>query len=282
MPSQGSSAPRCKICKISNGRKKGRECFNCNNYFHLSCVKLSQKASSSLSCWKCLTCLSLPSSELSSVSSSLPSGFQTASSSASSTTSSVISPPSDLSDVSFPTEAPEVLQRLSSLRSSRNIVKFIPKSVRVLAATALSSAIDDALVYDSSNSWNRLLFFAPAALGVASSKSSSSSLSSRLRQQISSYIDDKSFFKTISPLSAKAHSSSSFSESDRLRFRVNSKLNEGDVHAAVQVLSSDDTLASPTEEVIESLKLKHPPSPVDLRPAPHLRLADLQLVLIAF
>ena len=47
MPSQGSSAPRCKICKISNGRKKGRECLGLRSCKDLSLpAYLSSHASS--------------------------------------------------------------------------------------------------------------------------------------------------------------------------------------------------------------------------------------------
>ena len=40
---------------------------------------------------------------------------------------------------------------------------------------------------------------------------------------------------------------------------------EGDVAAAIRVLSSSDTVVSPSPEVLEVLKDKHPDAPVDLR-----------------
>ena len=49
---------------------------------------------------------------------------------------------------------------------------------------------------------------------------------------------------------------------------VNSKLLVGDVTAAVRIIASDDSVITPTSEVVTALRLKHPPAPLDLRPPP--------------
>ena len=49
---------------------------------------------------------------------------------------------------------------------------------------------------------------------------------------------------------------------------VNSKLLVGDVTAAVIIIASDDSVITPTSEVVTALRLKHPPSPLDLHPPP--------------
>ena len=49
---------------------------------------------------------------------------------------------------------------------------------------------------------------------------------------------------------------------------VNSKLLVGDVTAAVRIIASDDSLITPTSEVVTALRLKHPPSPLSLRHPP--------------
>ena len=49
---------------------------------------------------------------------------------------------------------------------------------------------------------------------------------------------------------------------------VNSKLLVGDVTTAVIIIASDDSVITPTSEVVIALRLKHPPSPLDLRPPP--------------
>ena len=52
------------------------------------------------------------------------------------------------------------------------------------------------------------------------------------------------------------------------RKMVNSKLLVGDATAAVRIMASDDSVITPTSEVVTALRLKHPPSPPDLRPPP--------------
>ena len=49
---------------------------------------------------------------------------------------------------------------------------------------------------------------------------------------------------------------------------VNSKLLVGDVTAAVRIIASSDSVITPTSEVKTALRLKHPPSPLVLRPPP--------------
>ena len=48
----------------------------------------------------------------------------------------------------------------------------------------------------------------------------------------------------------------------------NSKLLVGDVTAAVRIIASDDSVITLTSDVVTELRLKHPPSPLDLRPPP--------------
>ena len=42
----------------------------------------------------------------------------------------------------------------------------------------------------------------------------------------------------------------------------------GDVTAAVIIIASDDSVITPTSEVVTALRLKHPLNPFDLRPPP--------------
>ena len=151
----------CATCHITNDRKLGRVCSSCDEYHHLSCVKLTQRYSSSISQWQCRSCLPLTSS----------------------------APPRQADP--FPTEVNDVLRRLGNLRVSSNIPKCIPKSARILAADVLSSTINSALEGDNPDDWSRLLFFAPVALGVPV-KSTTTSLASQIREQ--------SFFVRLRPV----------------------------------------------------------------------------------
>ena len=49
------------------------------------------------------------------------------------------------------------------------------------------------------------------------------------------------------------------------RKMVNSKLLFGDITAAVRI-ASDNSVITPTSEVVTALRLKYPPYPLDLRP----------------
>ena len=49
---------------------------------------------------------------------------------------------------------------------------------------------------------------------------------------------------------------------------VNFKFLVGDVTAAVRIIASDDSVITPTSEVVSALRLKHHPSSLDLRPPP--------------
>ena len=49
---------------------------------------------------------------------------------------------------------------------------------------------------------------------------------------------------------------------------VNSNLLVGDVTAAVRIIASDDSVITPTSEVVTVLRLKHPPTPLYLHPPP--------------
>ena len=49
---------------------------------------------------------------------------------------------------------------------------------------------------------------------------------------------------------------------------VKSKLLVGDVTAAVRIIASDDSVITPTSEVVTALRLIHPASPLDLRLPP--------------
>ena len=52
------------------------------------------------------------------------------------------------------------------------------------------------------------------------------------------------------------------------RRMVNSKLLVGDVTAAVRIIASDDSVITPTSDVVTALRLIHHPTPIDLRQQP--------------
>ena len=38
----------CSLCKVSNNRKRGRLCYSCGLFFHLTCVRLGKAESNAL------------------------------------------------------------------------------------------------------------------------------------------------------------------------------------------------------------------------------------------
>ena len=63
-----------------------------------------------------------------------------------------------------------------------------------------------------------------------------------------------------------------------IRNIVNSKLLVGDVTDAVRIIASDDSVITPTSEVVTALRLKHQPSPLNLRPPPTKSLCQTSSV----
>ena len=59
---------------------------------------------------------------------------------------------------------------------------------------------------------------------------------------------------------------------------VNSKLLVGDVMAAVRIIASDDSVITPTSEVVTALRLKHPLTPLDLPPPPTESVSQMSSV----
>ena len=69
-----------------------------------------------------------------------------------------------------------------------------------------------------------------------------------------------------------------FTNTFHFRKMVNSKLLVGNVTAAVRIIASDDSVITPTSEVVTALRLKHPPTPLDLRPPPTESVSEMSSV----
>ncbi|CAE1240150.1 unnamed protein product [Acanthosepion pharaonis] len=165
------------------------------------------------------------------------------------------------------TDASEVLRATSPLRQFRKVPLKIPKSVRIPAADAVATAIDQALNLNSSLDLYHLFSFATLVLGIPYNKDPTSSVSSIMKNNISLFNSSKinaTFFSYLSN-SNRFHPSSTIDDSKRLRALVNSKLSKGDVSAADRVLASSDTILATTPEVLTTLRRKHPSPPSDVR-----------------
>ena len=223
----------CHSCSTTNPRKKGRHCACCSNFYHLSCAKLTQSISASLPAWKCPQCL-----------------HQGASPSS-----------SDVANLTLPS-VDELLKSVSSQR--RYIPLKIPKGARISAASALADTIEQVFSRGDDHSWSRLFCFASSALILPQPEARSRSLTSSAKEQIVKFLSE-SCVTSHQPASRKKPSAPAPPDIRRL---VNAKLVEGDISAAVRVVTSDDSLAPATPETLTSLRSKHPPAPDDLRQPP--------------
>ena len=169
-------------------------------------------------------------------------------------------------------------------RRNRKIPARIPKPIRCIAADNLATAITAAVDSNSNSSWIRLMCFGPIALGVLSTDASGPrpSLASKLREnlnQFSSMPLDQLLTELETPNVTPNHTPKrSVNEDERLKARVRAKLIDGDVSAAVRVVSSSDSIASPTDDVIDALRLKHPPGPEFIR-APDAKVSSTPITI---
>ena len=246
------SQETCPVCDYAtSSRKKSRPCASCSRHFHLSCARLSQRASSSIGRWLCKSCLPVGASAPSHVNSSQPAS------------NSVLS-----------------MKTISKLRGHSKIPIRIPKPIRNLASKVLTSSILSALDADSPDRWIHLLSFASAGLGDHAAQPTATSLATRLRHSLSKF-DHSAGDALLNDLprpdtqSDSSKPSSKKPPSNALRRRVRAKLVEGDVAGAVRVVASDSTLAKATPQVIDLLRRKHPTGPSisspPIMPLKHLR-----------
>ncbi|CAE1298725.1 unnamed protein product [Acanthosepion pharaonis] len=164
-------------------------------------------------------------------------------------------------------DASEVLRATSLLRQFRKVPLKIHKSVRIPAADALATAIDQALNMNSSLEGDHLFFFATLMLGISYNKDPTSCVSPIMKNNISLFNSSKINATEFSNLSNhnRFHPSSTVDDSKRLRALINAKLIEGDVSAAVRVLASSDTILSTTPELLTALRRNHPEPSSDVR-----------------
>ena len=229
------------MCKVSNNRKRGRLCSSCGLLFHLNCVRLGKAESNALRSWFSQRCLS--------------------------PVSVTTSKPTEHPTSTQPSAGAQLLA-LSEERKTSKIPLKIPKGARITAAAALADIIERALVgYDQS--WERLTCFATAALSTSSSSNPQSrqSLTVAMKTNIGQFADRLTSFVDDRAVLLKKTSRPPPCATD-FRKMVNSTLLVEDVTAAVRIIASDDSVITPTSEVVTALRLRHPPSPLDLRPPP--------------
>ena len=152
------------------------------------------------------------------------------------------------------------------------ILARVPNGASVQAAEALTKLLDD--ISDNNNipSWARLFGFSFGALRnptrTPQSGQAKTSLATKIRAQINSYMDGNSLPDTV--VNSNHRQGPRANSDESLGRRVASKLADFDIKGAVRIIASDNTFAGYGEDVTAALREKHPPSPenLNLPPAP--------------
>ncbi|GAU96967.1 hypothetical protein RvY_08331 [Ramazzottius varieornatus] len=135
---------------------------------------------------------------------------------------------------------------LQHLKASTKVIRRIPKGARMLEATSLTERKEDVLQKRSESSWRHLMLFSSAGL-----------------KQPDKDISKKGNL-TTAVKNCEKHPKDAV-----LKKLVEGKINEGGICGALRVLSSEESVAVPTPEVLDTLRDTHPSeSPDSLFPDP--------------
>ena len=234
--SERLSPSTCGGCTNLSQRKAAILCSACGTRWHSMCAGLKVREAHALSVWHCRDCrsgnITLRASQLSQRSE----GSQP-------------TPPSGPSQ--------SLHSKLAELRDSCPVVKRIPKAARASVADSLSSIIDRALLQPSLEVWTKLLSFAFVVLRAPgkATRGTRTSVATAIKKQIAD-ID------TISqcPLPAPERPSKTSREAaeDSVARRIQGKCADGDIKAALRILTSNEGFIQPSAEVRDALLQKHP------------------------
>uniref|UniRef100_A0A8D8WSG0 Reverse transcriptase domain-containing protein n=1 Tax=Cacopsylla melanoneura TaxID=428564 RepID=A0A8D8WSG0_9HEMI len=158
------------------------------------------------------------------------------------------------SSVFVQTDLDLLSKNLTNLKKNVKIIKRIPKGVRMLVASQLSSVIQSCLSENTIASWAELFLFSFKFLNVTQEKKGS------LVQAIKANL-----ISNAVPEIRKQK----FKEKTLVE-RVEGKMIDLDIRGAVKLISSTDSVARVDEQIFSDLKTKHPvPSrPLDFPDAP--------------
>ena len=209
---------------------RSRLCHTCRRRPHLKCVKLTGAVSEQLGRWTCPTCLR--------------GGNNT-------------DPVNNLTD-------DELSARLHHLvanwKKNIRVLARVPKGARVQAAEALTKLLDDVSDNNNITSWARLFGFSFGALRnptrTPQSGQAKTSLATKIRAQINSYMDGNSLPDTV--VNSNHRQGPRANSDESLGRRVASKLADFDIKGAVRIIASDNTFAGYGEDVTAGKNIHHP------------------------
>lgn len=155
---------------------------------------------------------------------------------------------------------------IAGLRRNGRLLPRIPKAARIAVAGALAQRITAAVSEGTQAAWKYFLGFAYATLCVHVSGKQPHKLShaAEIRRNIACY-EESNEVPDVQPAQRAPAAAARRTTEQIMSRRASSKLADGDVRGALRVLTSDDSFAHPSDEVVACISDKHPEQPADQR-----------------
>ena len=162
----------------------------------------------------------------------------------------------------------DIATEIANLKQVSRVLPLIPKGARIAVADELAHRINDAVDLGTKEAWRKLLCFAYSALNI--DREARQTKKASLATKVKLNLVQNNGTNKVHPSNPAKHSNGHrpVDEMAALSRRVASKINDGDIRGALRALTSDDSFAPPTDEVIKKMQEKHPESPTDLRNIP--------------
>ena len=136
-------------------------------------------------------------------------------------------------------------------------IKHIPKAARATCSTKLSDLLEKVTSnLDDPLAWMDLLYFGPTILGKPPRTGKRHNLSTAIKKRC---ISEESTEATIKVYKTKPNRDPDAS----MAAAVSSKIEEGNLKAAIRIISSDEKIAAFSSDNLEALRQKHPTAPTN-------------------
>ena len=163
----------------------------------------------------------------------------------------------------------DIATEISILKRSGRVLPHIPRGARIAVADQLARLINGAVSEGTEETWRKLMRFAYSALRIRgeAAKPVKASLATQVRLNLTQ--NEKLREKELSAPTKRRRGSHPADEMATMSRRVASKLADCDTRGALRALTSDDSFAPPTDDIIKRLHEKHPEPPLTCATSQH-------------
>ena len=146
---------------------------------------------------------------------------------------------------------------LSKLKSSTPMLRRVPRGARATVADSLRDVLQQILRNNIPESWIDLFLFPYVILCVPSKADKVNNLTKWVKQRVQCWSDSRC--DAIPSYRKRLRKPRQLPTSIPFNIKnVENKLADGDIHSAVRLLTSEDTIEFPDATVLEALREKHP------------------------